>query len=93
MDAVNFLSHLIALVFYIAQFALYTFPAEEVAFEFLDLPNAIYNSKWYRNEVCIQKQILYVMLKSQQQKYFTGAGLVNINVETFDSVSCNYKQI
>ncbi|KAK9681060.1 7tm Odorant receptor [Popillia japonica] len=86
MDALTYTTQVITIVFYVIQFALYTFPAEEVAFEFLDVPNAIYSSKWYRNEVCIQKLILYVMMKSQQQKYFTGAGLVDINVETFDSV-------
>ncbi|KAK9744811.1 7tm Odorant receptor [Popillia japonica] len=86
LDAVSYASQIVTIVFYIAQFALYTFPAEEVAFQFLDLPNAIYISKWYKNDVEIQRLMLYVMLKSQQQKYFTGAGLIDINVETFDSV-------
>ncbi|KAK9744812.1 7tm Odorant receptor [Popillia japonica] len=86
MDVLSYSSQVVTIVFYIAQFALYTFPAEEVAFEFLDLPNAIYTSEWYNNKVEIQKLILYVMMKSQQQKYFTGAGLIDINVETFDSI-------
>ncbi|KAK9744747.1 7tm Odorant receptor [Popillia japonica] len=86
MDPVSYPLQIIAIVFFIVQFGLYTFPAEEVAFEFLDISNAIYASKWYRNEVEVQRLILYVMRRSQQQKYFTGAGLIDISVETFDSV-------
>ncbi|KAK9686318.1 7tm Odorant receptor [Popillia japonica] len=86
MDAVSYASQIITIIFFIVQFGLYTFPAEGVAFEFLDVPNAIYISKWYRNKVEIQKLVLYVMMKSQQQQYFSGAGLIDINVETFDSV-------
>ncbi|KAK9746067.1 7tm Odorant receptor [Popillia japonica] len=85
MDAISYTSQVITILFFIGQFALYTFPAEEVAFEFLDVPNTIYISKWYKNKVEIQKLMLYVMMKSQQQQYFTGAGLIDINVETFDS--------
>ncbi|KAK9686313.1 7tm Odorant receptor [Popillia japonica] len=85
MDAISYASQILTIVFFIAQFALYTFPAEEVAFEFLDVPNSIHLSKWYKHKVEIQKLILYVIMKSQQQKYFTGAGLIDINVETFDS--------
>ncbi|GJQ88603.1 hypothetical protein Trydic_g21049 [Trypoxylus dichotomus] len=69
-----------------AQFAFYTFPAERVAFELSDLSNSIYMSEWYRNTIAVQKQLLFMMLKCNQQSYFTGGGFINVNIDTFGSV-------
>ncbi|GJQ87665.1 hypothetical protein Trydic_g17484 [Trypoxylus dichotomus] len=85
-DFMNFLAQMLSMIFLIMQFAMYTFPAEQLAFEFSDLADAIYFSKWYRNDADVQKVILYVMMKAQRQQYFTGAGLIDVNVRTFESV-------
>lgn len=55
--------------------------------QFLDISNAIYISKWYQNNKETQTLVLFVMMKSQQRLYFTGAGLVDINAEAFEAVS------
>lgn len=36
--------------------------------------------------------MLYIMMKSQQNQYFSGAGFVDINFEAFESVRsiCNH---
>ncbi|GJQ87675.1 putative odorant receptor [Trypoxylus dichotomus] len=69
-----------------AQFAFYTFPAAKVASEFSRLSNSIYMSKWYRNTINVQKQLLFMMLKCNQQSYFSAAGFINVNIDTFGSV-------
>ncbi|GJQ87673.1 hypothetical protein Trydic_g17491 [Trypoxylus dichotomus] len=83
----NYIAKSISVLIFIGQFALYTFPAEQVAFEFTDVSDAIYSSYWYRNSIPNQRILLYVMVTAQRVHYFTGAGLVNINTEAFESVS------
>ncbi|KAK9687384.1 7tm Odorant receptor [Popillia japonica] len=85
-DAATYAANIIGITFLVSQFALYTFPAEQVATEFLDISNAIYSSKWYENDKVTQKLVLFVMMKSQQCLYFTGAGLVDINAGAFEAV-------
>ncbi|KAK9704524.1 7tm Odorant receptor [Popillia japonica] len=68
------------------QFACYTIPAEQLAFEFNDLSSVLYTTKWYTNTIQFQKLLLFMMAKSQTIPYFTGAGIMNINVDTFGSV-------
>lgn len=47
----------------------------------------MYFARWYKHNLSVQKLVLYVMLKSQQVHYFSGAGLIDINVNAFASVS------
>ncbi|GJQ88847.1 hypothetical protein Trydic_g10959 [Trypoxylus dichotomus] len=86
-DFVNYLVQVLSMAFFIVQFAMYAFPAEQITFEFSDIADAIYSSTWYNSVTDVQKMILYVMMKAQRQQYFTGAGLIDINVEAFESVS------
>ncbi|GJQ87664.1 hypothetical protein Trydic_g17483 [Trypoxylus dichotomus] len=85
-DFLNYIIQVLSMTFFIVQFAMYAFPAEQITFEFSDIANAIYSSKWYGNGVDVQSMMLYVMMKAQRQQYFTGAGLIDINVEAFESV-------
>ncbi|GJQ87676.1 hypothetical protein Trydic_g17494 [Trypoxylus dichotomus] len=55
--------------------------------KFSDLSSAIYMSRWYGKNIEIQKLLLFIMVKSQRVKYFTGAGLMDINIDAFGSVS------
>lgn len=59
-------------------------------FKFSDIPHAIYTSKWYQNSASVQKMMLLIMLRSQRAEYFSGAGLLNINIDAFGSVSGGY---
>lgn len=43
-------------------------------------------SKWYKYSNRIQKEILFMMTQSHRQLYFSGGGIININVDTFGSV-------
>ncbi|GJQ78919.1 hypothetical protein Trydic_g86 [Trypoxylus dichotomus] len=85
-DFMNYLAQSLSITFFTAQFAMYAFPAEQIAFEFSDISDAIYSSKWYRNDIRVQRILLYVMMKAQQQQYFSGVGLIDINVRAFESV-------
>lgn len=44
-------------------------------------------SYWYRKTIEIQKCLLLIMAKSQRMQYFSGAGLMEANVNAFGSVS------
>lgn len=44
-------------------------------------------SRWYENDVKIQKSLLLIMVRSQRIEYFSGAGLMDINIDAFGSVS------
>ncbi|GJQ87670.1 hypothetical protein Trydic_g17488 [Trypoxylus dichotomus] len=83
----NYTAKLFAILVFVGQFALYSFPAEQVTSEFASLSDAIYASLWYQNNVSNQKTLLFVMTAAQRVHYFSGAGLVNINVDAFESVS------
>ncbi|KAK9720751.1 7tm Odorant receptor [Popillia japonica] len=83
---INYVAKSISIVILVGQFALYAFPAEQVAFEFSDVSDAIYVSYWYKNKVSNQKTLLYIMVAAQREQYLSGAGLVDINVDAFESV-------
>ncbi|KAK9694757.1 7tm Odorant receptor [Popillia japonica] len=82
----NYIAKSISIVIIVGQFALYAFPAEQVAFEFSDVADAIYRSCWYKENVLNQKMLSYIMVAAQRVRYFSGAGLVDINVDAFESV-------
>ncbi|GJQ87663.1 hypothetical protein Trydic_g17482 [Trypoxylus dichotomus] len=69
-----------------AEFAYYTFPVEEVVFEFTDLANAIYMSLWVERGQAFKRTLLVVMAKTQNQRYLSGAGMITINANAFGSV-------
>ncbi|KAK9704520.1 7tm Odorant receptor [Popillia japonica] len=85
-DTVGIVVMTVTLTFILVQFACYTFPAEQIAFEFNNLSLILYTSKWYTNSTEYQKMILFMMMKSQCVPYFTGAGIMEINVYAFGSV-------
>ncbi|GJQ87667.1 hypothetical protein Trydic_g17486 [Trypoxylus dichotomus] len=76
-------TELLCILFLILQFASYTFLADQVAFKLSDVSDAIYESKWYDKGSLIQNMLRIVMLGSQRTRYFSGAGLMDINMETF----------
>ncbi|GJQ87671.1 hypothetical protein Trydic_g17489 [Trypoxylus dichotomus] len=83
----NYAAKVLTIPVFMVQFALYAFPAEQVASEFTALSDAIYASFWYKNNVSNQKMLLFIMTAAQRVHYFSGAGLVDINVDAFESVS------
>ncbi|GJQ65654.1 hypothetical protein Trydic_g14706, partial [Trypoxylus dichotomus] len=68
------------------EFAFYALPAELVSSEFSDISHAIYNSKWYKKDVPLQRMVLFVMKRTQREQYFSDAGLMDINIDAFGSV-------
>lgn len=60
-------------------------------FQLTDLSRAIYSSCWYEQNVKIKKILLFIMMKAQRQKYLSAAGIIDINVDAFGSVSYNIK--
>nr|QBB72976.1 odorant receptor [Protaetia brevitarsis] len=82
----NFIGKLITMIFFYAQFACYTFPADQVAEEFSGLSHSIYNSLWYQNTIAVQKTLLFMMMRAQRTHYFSGLGLIDVNVDAFGSV-------
>lgn len=47
-------------------------------------------TNWYRNNVRVQKLLLFMMVKSQRQEYFSGGGMIDMNIYTYGSVSSKY---
>ncbi|KAK9746069.1 7tm Odorant receptor [Popillia japonica] len=76
---------IISLMFIYAQFGYYAVPADIVASEISDLSNSIYMSEWYKNSVGVQKQLLFMMVRSQRRQYFMGAGMIEINIYAYGS--------
>ncbi|GJQ87662.1 hypothetical protein Trydic_g17481 [Trypoxylus dichotomus] len=70
-----------------AEFACYTFPVEEIVFQFTDISNAIYMSGWFDASESRKRILLVMMLKTQQQRYFSGGGMIEININAFGSVA------
>ncbi|GJQ87677.1 hypothetical protein Trydic_g17495 [Trypoxylus dichotomus] len=75
-----------AIVEVIIQFALYTFPAEAISSEFLNVSHSVYKSEWHEGSVEFQKLALFVMLNAQVEVCFSGGGIIPINVDAFGSV-------
>ncbi|KAK9746068.1 7tm Odorant receptor [Popillia japonica] len=77
---------IISLMFIYVQFGYYAVPADIVASEISDLSNSIYMSEWYKNSVGVQKQVLFMMVRSQRRQYLMGAGMIEINIYAYGSV-------
>ncbi|GJQ87674.1 hypothetical protein Trydic_g17492 [Trypoxylus dichotomus] len=85
-DTTHVIINFVSIYIFFAEFACYTFPAEQVAVEFADISNAIYASKWYQTEIHVQRDLLFMMLESYRERYFTGGGIILMNADTFGSV-------
>lgn len=53
----------------------------------IDLPDAIYQSNWYRHTRCFQRFILLMLMLSQQPFYISAFGIMRCNLENFVGVS------
>ncbi|KAK9687977.1 7tm Odorant receptor [Popillia japonica] len=67
-------------------FGVYTFPVEEINYQFCDISSAIYKSLWYERSSKDRKLLQFVMMKAQSQNYVSAGGIIAININTFTSI-------
>ncbi|GJQ87651.1 hypothetical protein Trydic_g17473 [Trypoxylus dichotomus] len=81
---------IVASMFYnmslLIQFGYYAFPADILASEFREASDAIYASSWYKQDIKVQKVLLFTMVRAQRQKYMIAGGIVEMNADSFSSV-------
>lgn len=46
-------------------------------------------SRWYERNLSDKRDLLIIMMKTQRQKYLSAAGIIDMSVDTFGSVSFN----
>lgn len=52
---------------------------------------SLYLSSWYNSNLEVQKLVLLMMNRSQNTRYFSAGGLVDINIKAFGNVSQNVR--
>ncbi|KAK9758865.1 7tm Odorant receptor [Popillia japonica] len=87
------LFEMIASTIYLAallvEFGVYTISVEEIVYQLTDISRSIYMSTWYERNLSDKRDLLMIMMKTQQQKYLSAAGMIDMNVDTFGSSSLN----
>ncbi|KAK9758864.1 7tm Odorant receptor [Popillia japonica] len=73
----------------IGEFAYYTISVEEIVYQLTDISRSIYMSRWYERNLSDKRDLLIIMMKTQRQKYLSAAGIIDMSVDTFGSVSFN----
>lgn len=58
-------------------------------FQLKYLSTAVYMSSWYERDTRQKKLLLFIMMKSQQQRYLSVAGLMDMNLDAFGLVCQN----
>nr|AVH87270.1 odorant receptor 29 [Holotrichia parallela] len=68
------------------EFGMYCFCSQYVVDEMRSLSDAIYASKWYECKTNVQKDLLFIIMRTHSQTGFTAGGLIAIDVQAFASV-------
>ncbi|KAK9758667.1 7tm Odorant receptor [Popillia japonica] len=76
----------LALLMTYYEFGYYVFPAQQISTELSDISNSVYQSDWYSRSVTLQKLVLFIMRRSQQDEHFTGENIIVMNADAFGSV-------
>lgn len=51
------------------------------------MAEAAYNSNWYHGSTTVKKSVAVILMRSQKPVLFRAAGLIDIKIATFSSVS------
>lgn len=70
---------------------LYCFFGIMASESFEGMADSIYNANWPSIPVKLHKNILIMMLNTQQPLYYEGFGILILNLQTFSSVSKCFK--
>nr|XP_022910690.1 uncharacterized protein LOC111421743 [Onthophagus taurus] len=85
-NGVDSMKAILTLAVIFAQFAIYALPAEQIVTEIYNLAFALYSSSWQEIPLNYQKDVIIMIMKSQNQGYISIGGLFDMNIKTFVSV-------
>nr|UTQ11401.1 odorant receptor 34 [Holotrichia oblita] len=68
------------------EFGMYCFCSQYVVDEIRSLSDAIYASRWYECKTNFQKDLMFIIMRTQSQTEFTAGGLVAMDIQAFTSV-------